>query len=41
MSMRGSLDEKLTWAFNMYDQNKDGLITLDEMEESMKVIKIY
>jgi len=38
MSMRGSLDEKLTWAFNMYDQNKDGLITLDEMEESMKAV---
>lgn len=38
MSMRGSADEKLTWAFNMYDVNKDGTITLDEMFETMRAV---
>lgn len=38
MSMRGSADEKLTWAFNMYDVNKDGTITLEEMFETMRAV---
>jgi len=42
MSMRGSADEKLTWAFNMYDVNKDGTITLEEMFDTLKAVyEIY
>ncbi|XP_078421362.1 calsenilin-like isoform X3 [Cetorhinus maximus] len=29
--LRGSIDEKLNWAFNLYDINKDGYITKEEM----------
>lgn len=25
--LRGSVTEKLRWAFNLYDINKDGLVT--------------
>ena len=28
---RGSLAEKLQWVFNLYDVNRDGQITKDEM----------
>lgn len=28
---RGSLQEKLQWAFQLYDVNKDGIITKEEM----------
>ena len=28
---RGSLKEKLEWAFTLYDVNRDGVITRDEM----------
>ena len=28
---RGSLPERLQWAFNLYDVNGDGIITKDEM----------
>ena len=28
---RGSLKEKLEWAFTLYDINRDGIITRDEM----------
>ncbi|SCU93344.1 LAMI_0E14026g1_1 [Lachancea mirantina] len=28
---RGTLEEKLVWAFQLYDQNNDGMITYDEM----------
>jgi len=31
ITSRGSLDEKLNWAFQLYDINGDGLITYDEM----------
>uniref|UniRef100_A0A3B3HC95 Kv channel interacting protein 3b, calsenilin n=1 Tax=Oryzias latipes TaxID=8090 RepID=A0A3B3HC95_ORYLA len=29
--LRGSITEKLRWAFNLYDINKDGLVTKEEM----------
>jgi len=29
--LRGSLHEKLQWAFSLYDVNGDGVITSDEM----------
>lgn len=29
--LRGSLHEKLQWAFSLYDINGDGVITSDEM----------
>ncbi|MEQ2251056.1 Calsenilin [Ilyodon furcidens] len=29
--LRGSVTEKLRWAFNLYDINKDGYITKEEM----------
>ncbi|PRT56101.1 Calcium-binding protein NCS-1 [Wickerhamiella sorbophila] len=31
ISSRGSVDEKLKWAFQLYDLNKDGLISQEEM----------
>ncbi|KWU41915.1 EF-hand [Rhodotorula sp. JG-1b] len=31
ITSRGKLDEKLQWAFQLYDINNDGLITYDEM----------
>ncbi|XP_066507199.1 calsenilin-like [Hoplias malabaricus] len=36
--LRGSVTEKLRWAFNLYDINKDGLITREEMMAIMKSI---
>jgi len=29
---RGSMDEKLRWIFNLYDINRDGKITIDELQ---------
>ncbi|CAN7937043.1 unnamed protein product, partial [Ixodes hexagonus] len=31
VTSRGSLDEKLVWAFKLYDVDNDGFITRDEM----------
>ncbi|XP_051541341.1 Kv channel interacting protein 3b, calsenilin isoform X1 [Myxocyprinus asiaticus] len=36
--LRGSVTEKLRWAFNLYDINKDGYITKEEMLAIMKSI---
>ncbi|XP_053548931.1 LOW QUALITY PROTEIN: Kv channel-interacting protein 2 [Bombina bombina] len=34
----GGIDDKLNWAFNLYDLNKDGCITKQEMMDIMKSI---
>ncbi|XP_030643895.1 Kv channel-interacting protein 4 [Chanos chanos] len=36
--LRGSVEEKLNWTFKLYDINKDGLITKEEMLDMMKAI---
>ncbi|KAM4604377.1 A-type potassium channel modulatory protein KCNIP2-like [Polymixia lowei] len=36
--LRGSITDKLNWAFNLYDLNKDGCITKEEMTEIMHSI---
>ena len=33
LSSNGNIEEKLKWAFNMYDLDKDGFITREEMVE--------
>uniref|UniRef100_UPI003AAB88C9 A-type potassium channel modulatory protein KCNIP2-like isoform X6 n=1 Tax=Centroberyx gerrardi TaxID=166262 RepID=UPI003AAB88C9 len=33
--LRGSITDKLNWAFNLYDLNKDGCITKEEMTDIM------
>ncbi|XP_024115322.1 Kv channel-interacting protein 2 [Oryzias melastigma] len=33
--LRGSITDKLHWAFNLYDLNKDGCITREEMTDIM------
>ncbi|KAB0802646.1 hypothetical protein PPYR_04832, partial [Photinus pyralis] len=35
---RGSLDEKIRWAFNLYDINRDGCITRDEMTDIVTAV---
>ncbi|KPP68989.1 Kv channel-interacting protein 2-like [Scleropages formosus] len=36
--LRGSINDRLNWAFNLYDLNKDGCITKEEMLDIMKSI---
>nr|XP_043883571.1 Kv channel-interacting protein 2-like isoform X2 [Solea senegalensis] len=36
--LRGSTADKLSWAFNLYDLNKDGCITREEMTDIMHSI---
>ncbi|XP_032081399.1 Kv channel-interacting protein 2 isoform X1 [Thamnophis elegans] len=36
--LRGTVDDRLSWAFNLYDLNKDGCITKEEMLDIMKSI---
>ncbi|XP_076989862.1 calsenilin isoform X2 [Tamandua tetradactyla] len=36
--LRGTVHEKLRWAFNLYDINKDGLVTKEEMLAIVKSI---
>ncbi|XP_007889627.1 Kv channel-interacting protein 1 isoform X2 [Callorhinchus milii] len=36
--LRGSLQEKLRWTFNLYDINKDGYINKEEMTDIVKAI---
>lgn len=38
---RGSFESKLEWAFDLYDQDKDGLVTKAEMLEIIDVSKQY
>lgn len=38
ITLRGSDKEKLNWAFNLYDLNKDGCITREEMTDIMSSI---
>uniref|UniRef100_A0A3Q3WMB8 EF-hand domain-containing protein n=1 Tax=Mola mola TaxID=94237 RepID=A0A3Q3WMB8_MOLML len=36
--LRGSITDKLNWAFNLYDLNKDGCITKEEMTDIIRSI---
>ncbi|XP_069755388.1 A-type potassium channel modulatory protein KCNIP1-like isoform X2 [Narcine bancroftii] len=36
--LRGSVHEKLTWTFNLYDINKDGFIHKEEMTDILRAI---
>ncbi|NWR82181.1 CSEN protein, partial [Centropus unirufus] len=36
--LQGTVQQKLTWAFNLYDVNKDGCITKEEMLEIVRSI---
>lgn len=33
----GSVDEKINWAFDLYDQDKNGVITMNELVTMLKV----
>lgn len=35
---RGTVDEKLRWTFNLYDINRDGFITKEEMRDVVTAV---
>ncbi|CAG7834489.1 unnamed protein product [Allacma fusca] len=39
ISTKGTLAEKITWAFSLYDIDKDGLITFEEMHEILMLVE--
>lgn len=39
--LRGSVTEKLRWAFNLYDINKDGYITKEVRSMKFQVLRRY
>ena len=39
--LRGSVPEKLRWAFNLYDINKDGYITKEVRDATTDKLKRY
>ena len=40
--IRGSLEDRLRWTFQMYDVNKDGVVSKDELKEvTASVSKLF
>ena len=41
LSLRGSFDEKLYWAFKVYDVDGNGFISQSEMREIIAVSRVF
>jgi len=39
MTTRGSIDDKLRWAFNIYDVNGDGKVSISEVSSIVKSVQ--